>query len=170
MQPRIEPLGSQHDRGDFQCGNGVLDRYLRQQAGQDLRRHAAVPFVLVDPGTGGVAGYYTLSAYLIAAGELPAAIARRLPRYPNVPATLLGRLAVDRRYQGRGWGALLLVDALRRSWQGSQEVASLVVVVDAIDEAARDFYLCFGFIPFPGQAFKLFIPMDTVEQLFPLPG
>ena len=117
FQPVIEPLGPEHDRAAFDCGNDTLTRYFSQQAGQDFRRHAAVPFVMVDPRSAKVAGYYTLSAFQIEAGELPPSIARRFPRYPHAPATLLGRLAIDRTYQGQGWGQFLLMDALHRSLQ-----------------------------------------------------
>ena len=87
---------------DFSCGNSSLDRYLREQAGQDLRRGCATPFVLIaERGGTAILGYYTLSSYGIDAGELPAEVVKKLPRYPLIPATLLGRLAVDRRYQGR---------------------------------------------------------------------
>jgi GNAT superfamily N-acetyltransferase len=131
-----------------------------------MRRRAAVPFVLVDTRSGKVAGYYTLTAYQIDAGELPAQIGRRFPRYPYAPATLLGRLAVDLDYQGQGWGRFQLIDALRRSLLSSYEVAALAVVVDAIDDAAEDFYQRYGFISFPSQPHRLFIPMDTIQELF----
>ena len=164
--PSIEPLGSQHDRAAFDCGNDSLTRYFQTQAGQDLRRRAAVPFVLVDGDSDAVAGFYTLSAYNIDMGELPPELARRFPRYPYAPATLLGRLAVDRRYQGMGLGRLLLMDALRRSMEHSREIASIAVVVDAIDDAARDFYERYGFIRFPDHPYKLFLPMSTMATLF----
>src|SRR5277367_4111203 len=107
----VEPLGAAHDRAGFSCGNGVLDRYLREQASQDLRRGCATPFVLV-PGVGAsaVLGYYTLSSYGIDVGQLPPDVARKLPRYPLIPATLLGRLAIDQRHQGAGIGEFLLMD------------------------------------------------------------
>jgi len=164
---RIEPLGPHHDRAPFSCGNDSLDRYLKQQAGQDARRLAAAPFVLVasaDPKT--VAGYYTLSSHSIDLGELPAAVAKRLPRYPHVPATLLGRLAVDRRYRGQGLGEILLMDALRRALAQSSQIAAVAVVVDASDDAAARFYRRFGFLSFPERPDRLFLPMKTVALLF----
>jgi len=101
----IERLRSEHDRADFSCGNASLDRYLKEQAGQDLRRACATAFVLVPKrGDSSILGYYTLSSYGIDVGDLPADVAKKLPRYPLIPATLLGRLAVDRRYQGQGIG------------------------------------------------------------------
>ena len=103
----IEPLASQHDRTNFSCGEPALDAYLQRQASQDMRRRIAQVFVAVGDGPGMIAGYYTVSAASFQKDELPPALAKRLPHYP-VPAAVLGRLAVDRGYQGRGLGELLL--------------------------------------------------------------
>ena len=161
--PRVEALGAQHDRSAFESGVEPLDRYFQVQAGQDLRKKMAAPFVLVLPD-GSVGGYYTLSATSVNLAELPAQIARKLPRYPLVPATLLGRLAVDRRYRGKGYGRFLLADALFRSVRS--EIASFAVIVDAKDENARLFYQRESFLPFPDRPMKLFRPMADVEKLF----
>jgi GNAT superfamily N-acetyltransferase len=164
---RIEPLGPHHDRAAFSCGNDFLDRYLREQAGQDARRSAAAPFVLVsttEPDI--VAGYYTLSSHSIDLGALPANVARKMPRYPLVPATLLGRLAVDRRYKGQGLGERLLMDALRRALTQSAQIAAAAVTVDAIDDPAARFYQHFGFIPFSDRPDRLFLLMKTIATLF----
>jgi GNAT superfamily N-acetyltransferase len=161
--PRVEPLGARHDRSGFSSGVVALDRYFRTQAGQDARKHVAAPFVLVLPD-GGIAGYYTLSASAVPAPELPPDIVRKLPRYPLIPATLLGRLAVDHRHRGRGYGRFLLADALYRAV--SSEIASFAVVVDAKDEAARRFYERESFLAFPDQPMKLFRPMADIAALF----
>lgn len=161
--PRVEVLGAQHDRSAFESGVEPLDRYFRLQAGQDARKNMAAPFVLVLPD-GVIGGYYTLSATSVNVAELPAQITRKLPRYPLVPATLLGRLAVDRRHQGKGYGRFLLADALFRSVRS--EIASFAVIVDAMDESARRFYERESFLPFPDQPMKLFRPMADIEQLF----
>lgn len=123
----------------------------------------AAPFVLVLPD-GAIAGYYTLSSTAVNIGEWPAQMVRKLPRYPLIPATLLGRLAVDRRQQGRGYGRYLLADALFRSL--SSEIASFAVIVDAKDENARRFYERESFLPFPDQQMKLFLPMADIAELF----
>ena len=162
-----EPLRNDHDRANFSCGNAPLDRYVKEQAGQDFRRGCATPFVLVpEPGETSIPGYYTLSSYGIDAGELPAEVVKKLPRYPLIPATLLGRLAVDHRHHGRGVGEFLLMDALRRAWTQSAGIAAAAVVVDAIDERAVRFYRHFGFIAFPSIDGRLFLPMRTVAGLF----
>jgi len=163
----VEGLRDHHDRTNFSCGNASLDRYLKEQAGQDLRRACASPFVLVSAsGSPSILGYYTLSSYGVDVGDLPADIAKKLPRYPLIPATLLGRLAVDQRHHGRGIGEFLLLDALHRALRHSAEVAAAAVIVDAIDSAAEQFYQHFGFIPFPSVSNRLFLPMKTIAALF----
>jgi len=163
----IEPLGKRHDRKAFSCGNEPLDRYLKQQASQDARRHVAAPFVAVpEEGDKMVLGYYTLSAFAIDLGTLPHSTTSKLPHYPLVPATLLGRLAVDRRHGGRGLGGFLLMDALHRAYGQSSEIASAAFVVHAIDDAAFRFYRHFDFTPFPERRDQLFLPMATIASLF----
>ena len=163
----IEPLGKRHDRRAFSCGNEPLDRYLKQQASQDARRHVAAPFVAVrEEGDKTILGYYTLSAFAIDLGTLPDSMASKLPHYPLVPATLLGRLAVDHRYRGRGLGGFLLMDALRRAYGQSSQIASAAFVVRAIDDDAFRFYRHFDFTPFPERRDQLFLPMATIALLF----
>ena len=163
----IGPLAKHHERAAFSCGNETLDRYLKEIASQDARRHVAAAFVLIEqrsPKT--ILGYYTLSAFSVDLGDLPADVARKLPSYPIVPATLLGRLAVDRRHHGHGIGELLLLDALQRVKEHSSQIATVAVVVDAIDQNAVEFYKHFGSIPFPNRHNRLFLPMQTIAALF----
>jgi predicted GNAT family N-acyltransferase len=161
----VEPLGPKHDRAAFSCGVEILDAYLHKQAGQDLKKHVAVPFVITPDGTT-IAGYYTLSQYSVQLDEVPAEVAKKLPKYPIVPATLLGRLAVSVAFRGQGHGATLLMDALYRTLRHSREVASAGVIVDAKDAAALAFYTKYGFLELPRIERRLFLPMGTVEQLF----
>lgn len=160
---RVEPLAVRHDRAAFSCGVPELDRYLRQQAGQDQARKLAAVFVLTS-GSENIAGYHTLSAHSILAAELPAEIAKKLPRFP-LPVTLLGRMAIAQSLQGLGWGEFLLIHALERALEGSRQVASWAVIVDA-KAGAREFYLKHDFVPLPTQAHRLFLPMKTVEAMF----
>jgi GNAT superfamily N-acetyltransferase len=163
----VKPLGKQHDRAAFASGNEILDRYLKELAGQDARRLVAAPFVLINPAAPKIiCGYYTLSSFGIALGDLPSDVAKKLPGYPVVPATLLGRLAVDRHHKGQGIGEFLLMDALHRAHVQISQIASVAVVVDAIDELAARFYRHFGFIPFPQRPDRLFLPMKTIAALF----
>ena len=164
---RVEPLGSQHDRADFSCGVPVLDQYLQRQASQDRRRNAAAVFVLVDGDSETLAGYYTLSGASVEPASLPVEVARRLPRYDALPATLLGRLAVDQRYRGTGLGKTLLLHALRRALDVNNEIAATVVLVDAKDDAARSFYEAHDFSRLLDQPYRLFLPLLAIARLFP---
>ena len=161
----IVPLDDSHDRRSFTCGVEPLDRYLHVQAGQDHRRHIAVCFVLPDVKRSRIAGYYTLSAFSIIGEALPATLQKKLPKYGQVPCTLLGRLAVDREYRAGGLGKHLLIDALRRALMNSAEVASWAVVVDAKDSVAQEFYVRHGFIVLPKVSQRLFLPMMTIAEL-----
>jgi GNAT superfamily N-acetyltransferase len=162
----IQPLTAHFKRETFSCGITALDRYLKQQAGQDARKLVAAPFILVEVETNTIAGFYTLSATSIQLSELPATLAHKLPKYPLLPATLLGRLAVDLRYRGKGLGELLLMDALHRSLRMSHEIASMAVVVEAKDKEACEFYLRYHFIPLSQSPYKLFLTMTTIQHLF----
>lgn len=159
----FEPLGQQPNRAAFSCGQEELDSYLRERAGQDQRRNVAACFVLVDREEQAIAGYYTLSAATIVATDLPADFARRLPRYPNLPAILLGRFAVDSRYQGQGFAQRLLMDALLRAREVATQVAAVAVIVDAKDEAGASFYQHYGFSRFRDLPLRLFLPMATIH-------
>jgi GNAT superfamily N-acetyltransferase len=165
FEHRVEPLNASHLRDAFRSGVPELDNYLHHQAGQDARRRVAAPFVLAGRD-GSILGYYTLSAYSVRAAELPEAVAKRLPRYPLLPATLLGRLAVGASRRGLGLGRFLLMDALNRSCRNTSEVASVGVVVDALDEGARAFYLHHEFQPLADHPAKLFLAMVTIEKVF----
>jgi len=159
----VEPFNASYDRLAFHSGVPDLDRYLHQQAGQDARRKAAAPFVMLDKA-GSIVGYYTLSAYTIHLSELPEALSKKLPRYPRLPATLLGRLAIASSHRGKKLGRFLLMDALHRSWKATAEVGSVGVVVDALDESALAFYRHHEFQSFPGHPGKLFLAMATIEK------
>ena len=156
---RIEPLSGNQDRSRFSSGSAVLDRYFREQASQDIKRRIATCFVAVSITGGDVAGYYTLSATSVALDALSPEIARKLPRYPVVPAALLGRLAVDRQYRGQGLGGVLLADALTRCARA--ELGVFAMVVDAKDEAAQRFYEHYGFVLLPGDVRRLYLPIGA---------
>lgn len=162
---QILPLDSTaHDRSAFACGATDLDRYIREHASQDVKRDVARVFVALEGEATTVRGYYSLSAASFQRDSLPAEQAKRLPRYP-VPAAVLGRLAVDDSMKGKGLGAFLLMDALNRLLLATQTLAVHALVVDAKDEAAAAFYRKYGFIPFPGDARRLFLPMATIRRL-----
>lgn len=162
---QIEPLADKHNRAAFSCGVEALDLYLQRQASQDIRKHVAATFVITPDGAS-IAGFYTLSAHAVNLADLPESFAKKLPRYPTVPVTLLGRLAVSTNHRGHGIGQLLLLDAFKRVLVHSSEVASAAVVVDAKDSNARDFYLRHDFIPLPSNPNRLFYMVKTIEKLF----
>jgi hypothetical protein len=117
---KIEPLDSRkHDRSDFCCGKDSLDNYIRKQTSQDVKRRVSTLFVLIDEPEFNVLAYYTLSTYTIDITVLDEAFAKGLPRYPLLPATMLGRLAVDDRQKGKRFGELMLLDALQKALNAS---------------------------------------------------
>ncbi len=157
----IEPLGRRHDRAAFSCGVPELDRYLKHRAGQDVRRRIARVFVCTAKSSNVVIGFYTLSALSLDLGSLPEHLARKLPRHP-IPAALIGRLAVERSFQGKGIGRMLLADAVKRTLSAGEEIAVYALVVEAKDETARRFYEAFGFIRFRDRPMRLFLPLRSV--------
>lgn len=162
---RIDALHSAHDKQSFCCGEEALDNYLKKCASQDMRRHVSSTYAMTAKGSNTVIGYYTLAASSIYLDELPVTMTKRLPKYPLLPATLLGRLGVDHHYQKKQLGELLLVDALKRSYQLSKEIASLVIVVDAKSDRAAAFYSRYGFISYEHCTDKLFLPMTSIVSL-----
>jgi predicted GNAT family N-acyltransferase len=163
---RVLPLQKDHDRQIIRCGSPALDRYLQSQARQDSEKRVAAIFVLVQLPDSQVLGYYTLSASTIHANEVPPELARKLPRYPQLPVTLLGRLAIDLQLKGKGMGQFMLMDALHRSLQAATSIAAMAVVVDAKDALAAAFYQHYGFMPLNLSASRLFLPMATIAALF----
>ncbi len=162
--PVVEPLGPHHDRSSFSCGEPSLDTYILRQASQDAQRRVAQVFVAVADRPGEVVGYYTLSAASFEKEDLPRELAKRLPHYP-VPAAVIGRLAIDRRSQGRGLGETLLLDAIRRVVRASDAIGVYAIVVDALHDRAGAFYERYGFKPFPTAPRRLFLPLQTFEKL-----
>jgi GNAT superfamily N-acetyltransferase len=162
----LETLESHHNRVAFSCGNEALDRYLHDLATQDKKRNIAIPYVLIDRERQKIIGYYTLSMSGINLESLPPSLAKKLPKYPLVGVTLIGRLAVALDYRGYGWGKLLIMDALYKSLGVSQTTGCFAVVVEAIDDEAVRFYRRFEFQTFPDQPYKLFRTMTNIAQTF----
>lgn len=162
----IELLDKTHNRNDFDCGKELLNTYLKKQAEQDMKRKLSVCFVLSDPETNNVQGYYTLSNNSIPLSRFPENLQKKLPKsYLSIPTTLLGRLAIDIKQQGKGIGKILLIDALKRSYETSQEIGSFAVVVDPIDKEAEKFYEKYDFIKLPDSK-KMIIATKTLKELF----
>jgi ribosomal protein S18 acetylase RimI-like enzyme len=152
------------ERAQFSCGIEPLDRYFHHQASQDARRKVAGVYVLREIATNKIAGYYTLSSFGINIEKLPSDISRKLPRYPKLPATLMGRLAIDAQFQGKKLGHLLLFDAMFRAWKVADEIGSVVFVVDAKNDKARLFYERYGFRLLIESELQLFISMEEIGK------
>ena len=156
----LKPLDAAHERAAFDCERQALNRYLREQATQDIRRRVAACFVALDDAQR-IAGYYTLASASLLLADLPPGIGKKLPRYPTVPAVRMGRLAVDEAFTGQGLDGALLADALERAIRS--EIAAYALIVDAKDDTAATFYRHHGFIPLPDTPLTLFLPLATVE-------
>ena len=158
-------LTSSHVKAKFHCGKEMLDNYIHTQAKKDIKGKVAICFVLSDDNKE-IKGYYTLSNGSVPRSILPESVIRDLPKYKDLPVTILGRLAIDTKFQGQGLGNLLLVDALRRSFDTSiTSIASIAVIVDPLDQVATKFYAKYGFLLLPDSK-RMFLPMGTIEQLF----
>lgn len=156
----LAPLDGAHDRAAFNSDSELLNRYLREQVTQDIRRRVASCFVaLADVHR--IAGYYTLASASLLLADLPASTGKKLPRYPTVPAVRMGRLAVDQAFKGQGLGGALLADALDRA--ARSEIAAFALIVDAKEEATA-FYRHHGFIALPDSPLTLFLPLGTVQR------
>jgi ribosomal protein S18 acetylase RimI-like enzyme len=158
---RLALLDAAHDRTAFNCDSEPLNRYLREQVGQDVRRRVASCFVALADGQR-IAGYYTLASASLLLADLPASIGKKLPRYPTVPAIRMGRLSVDIAFKGQGLGSALLADALDRCIRS--EIAAYALLVDAKDAAAVAFYRHHGFIELPDSPLSLFLPLATARM------
>lgn len=164
MRPiSIEPLNSQHQREAFDCGEETLNRYLRQYASQHQKKNIGRIYVAVESGESRVLGYYTLANGSVAFESAPRA--KGLPREYPIPVILLARLAIDRTMQGEGLGATLLFDALKRAAEVSQVSAAYAVIVDALHEKAKEFYLHYHFEESLDDPLRLFLPMHDIRAL-----
>ncbi len=158
----IELLRLQHQRDTFVCGVEPLNRYFREQVSQDVRKRASACYVARQIRTDAVAAYYTLAASSILLSGLPQTLAKKLPRYPDVPVARLGRLAVDERFQGRKLGAAMLWDAIERA--ARSEVVVYGVVVDAKDGVAAAFYEHHGFVLLSARSRQLILPVGSLSR------
>lgn len=164
-QLHIKQMKPEHDRTHLDCGNPDFDRWLRENASHAMRNGTARVRVLVPIGSKTVLGYYTLGAFTLVAGEMPAHLSKRLPKQMPIPATLMGKLAVNRALAGHGIGTFLLVDGLKLALHQSEHVASVGVVVDAINADIAGWYVRRGFTAFPQHPLRMLMLMDKIEQL-----
>ncbi|MSQ49456.1 MAG: N-acetyltransferase [Betaproteobacteria bacterium] len=159
---RVHALTQTQDRRTFCSGSAPLDRYFQTQITQDIKRRVTACFVATTQ-TGRIAGFYTLAAASVLLTDLPASVAKKLPRYPSVPSVRMGRLAIDLEFKGQGLGAAMLADALLRA--AHAEIAALALLGDAKDASAADFYKHHRFAALPDQPRTLFIALAPVQSL-----
>jgi predicted N-acetyltransferase YhbS len=159
----IEKLSAQHDLSAFECGNAALNAWLKRFARTNCQNDSARVYV-AHRGDGAVVGYHALTAGSIGRGEAPERVSRGLAAHP-VGVIVLARLAVDVAQQGRGLGTTLLQDALRRSEQAADKIGVRAVLVHAINESARTFYLRFGFTPTAVDDLRLILLMKDLRAL-----
>ena len=157
-----ESLGK-HERATFASGNDRIDRYFRETVSQDVKRSYAACYVLVERSTSKVAGFYTLSAHSVPLNDVAPELAKKLPRYPSVPAVLIGWMGRDVAFRGAGVGSMLLYDAISRV--ATSPVGAHAICADAIDEAAAAFYRDHQFQPLVSRPQSLFLPMKTALTL-----
>ncbi len=155
----IEPLTKAHKRADFTCGNDRIDNYFREAVSQDVKRQYATCFVAREIATNRVAGFYTLSSSNVPLNDVPEPLAKKLPRYPTVPAVLIGWLARHSDYAGHGLGEALLFDAIKTV--AAAPIGAHAIFADAIDDAAAAFYAAFGFTPLVKRPRTLYLPVAT---------
>jgi hypothetical protein len=159
----IEPLSKNHDRSHFACGNDRIDDYFRETVSQDVKRRYASCFVAAEMATSRVAGFYTLSSSNVPINEVPEPLAKKLPRYPTVPAVLIGWLGRDQTYAGLGLGEVLQFDAIKTV--ATTPIGAHAIFADAIDDNAASFYSAFGFVPLIARPRTLYLPVKTALTL-----
>jgi len=153
---RIETLQTErHLHGTFDCGEPSLNRYLQENAARAVKSNLARVYVLCEEDAR-VLGYYSLSAATVLYDDVPAALTKKLLKYPQLPCILMGRLAVGRGEQGKQFGALLLADAYARAQQTAESIGVKLLIVDALHDKAAQFYVAYGFTPLPDQPLRLF--------------
>lgn len=161
----LESLNASHDRAAFNCGTEALNRFLQQVARQHSERSIARTYVLVDEKAippKPILGFFALSACEVESENFPPAVGKKLPR--KVPAARLGRLAVSKDHQGKGFGAALLIAAFKKMVLASELVGMSALFVDAKDEHAAAFYRHYGFVPLHSHPLTLFLMREDVEK------
>jgi GNAT superfamily N-acetyltransferase len=162
----IEPFSSVHNRSNFLCEKDSLSDYLLKQMKQDIRRHIARAYVLIDKPSPDILGYYTLSSSLIETSNIDESLAKKLPRHP-LPCQLIGRLARHKDFNAKGYGKLLLLHSLQEILEISTKTGVYAAVVDALDADALSFYQKFGFKIFQSSSMRLYLPTSEISSVLP---
>jgi GNAT superfamily N-acetyltransferase len=157
------PLNQSHPRRGFDCGEHQINDWLRTKAIQHQEKRLSVTKALLDP-QGLIAGFYTLATGQVDFGELPAELARKLPRRA-LPVAVLAWLGVDRKLQGRGIGGLLLAQALRDCYDAGQTFAFVAVILDCLNDRAKSFYARWDFEELPGNPYRLYLTNKALAAM-----
>lgn len=161
---QVFPFDKKFNRKNFYCGVYSLDHYIHHQVSQDIRKKLATCFVLLDDDKN-IIGYYTLSSDGISRDNVPFKFRKKIPHNYSVPVILLGRLAVDKIHKNKGYGAFMLVDALKRSFQISEKsIGAMAIIVDPINDVALSFYEKYGFLKLVDSG-KMFLPMKVIKDI-----
>lgn len=155
-----------HDRNDFDCGVESLNHYLRKFANQDQKRSLTKVYVLADGKT--IIGYYSISAHSVLRDHFPES--QSIGPYENLPFILLGRLAVDKRDQGQGYGDVLIYHAFEKTLYAAETIGIMGMVVDAKNENGLTFYEGFGFQRLSGTKNRLVLPLAAIKKAIPAAG
>lgn len=157
-------LEKTHNKKNFKCGKDSLDNYIKLNAKKDVVSNLAACFVITQDND--VIGYYTLSCSSEDIEEVPDEMKKGIKgNYDNVPIILIGRLAIDKNYQGMGLGKVLFTDCLKRVLETSIIIGAFAVCVDPIDDDAKEFYQKFGFIPL-NDSNRMILPIKTLKKSF----
>jgi ribosomal protein S18 acetylase RimI-like enzyme len=159
----IEPLSKAHDRSGFVCDKERINTYFRQTVSQDVKRRYATCFVAREVLTGAIAGFYTLSSSNVPLTDVPEDLAKKLPRYPTVPAVLIGWLGRHQDFRGLGLGEALLFDAIQKVAKSA--IGAHAIFADAIDADAVAYYEKFGFTSLIDRPRTLYLPVATALSL-----
>ncbi len=160
--PEIVPLDRSHNRSGFDCGVPELNTFLKATARQHCQKGISRTFVLTD-GSSAILGFFSLTLCELHSEQLPATHARKYPLH-GLPAVRLARLAISRKEQKRGYGELLLTEAIHRTALIAEQAGVIGLFVDAKDDAARKFYVRYGFITIPEHPLQLFLPIETIRS------
>jgi N-acetylglutamate synthase-like GNAT family acetyltransferase len=162
----IEVLSKSHHRDDFDCGNAVLNHFLQKIARQHNEKGLSKTFVLIDTAhPNDIIAYMSMVVCEMLAQDIPHQWVNKYPR--RIPAAKLVELAVTKDKQRKGFGAILLVDAMQKTLHVSHTMGIAGLFVDAKDEAAKKYYHQFGFIALPDQLDNLFLPLSTIANILP---
>jgi GNAT superfamily N-acetyltransferase len=160
---RLEPLRRDHPRKSFRCGAARVDDWLAAKALQNQDKHLSVTKALLDEA-GAIAGFYTLATGQVDFADLPAEVAKRLPRR-LLPVAVLAWLGVSTPHQGQGLGRLLLAQALRDCYEAGRTFAFIAVLLDCLDDKAKAFYQRWDFEELPGHPYRLFLSAQRLEAM-----